>query len=616
MKRFPFTFASGLTLLAALAVSSLTTADAAAPKSTLSSTEHSEGFGSTPASSSSESHPLHVPVHVEDRDEWKLSEPAPTLLDPEQQRFADALAHYVAGLIHRSRDEKDAAMDDLEKVVTLDPTRSELREALAQEYFRNNDFKKAASMLETAVKQDPRSVTYWTLLAFAYRSDKQWEAARHAAEKAIHLAPGEFLAYEVLYDVTLEAQDPSGAYQVLRHAAQQKSDDPHFWLRLGDLTAALVAKEPKLQISKEEVLGYYEKAIALQPNDPIILARVGDYYATAQNIPKAIELYQKAVDLQPNTENIRIKLAFAYVGQGDRPKAIELLEKIVQAEPFRFQIFTIIGELLEDEKAWDRAIANYRLSLSANPSQLMPHLKIILLDLKNKHPEDALKELDAAQEKFPNTPQISYFYGLVYDEMKDYASAVRFFEDAVKIASVSNPDLLDSVFYFYYGSALERNGQFDKSVAQFQKALELNPDYADAYNYLGFMYADRNVKLEEAQHLIEQALAYEPENGAFVDSLGWVYYREGKLDQSLTQLLRAAKLIGTDSTVYEHVGDVYNKMGNAAEASHYYQKAADLDPKNSGLTNKLKQLKSALSSTSAPAAPLPAPEKSSNASAP
>ncbi len=188
--------------------------------------------------------------------------------------------------------------------------------------------------------------------------------------------------------------------------------------------------------------------------------------------------------------------------------------------------------------------------------------------------------------------------------------AVEMVEDALETAKASNPDLLDAVFYFYYGAALERNGQFEKSVAQFLKAIEINPDYADAYNYLGYMYADHNVKLEEGLRLIEQALTYEPDNGAFLDSLGWVHFRLGKLDQALVELQRAAKLIGTDSVVYDHLGDVYRRMGRSAEALHHYQKASELDPKNPELLEKLNQLKkqgSTTSSATTPVSPAQAP---------
>ncbi len=585
-------------LLAALAVSSCTTTET--PPSTVASQPAEEVY---PALS------RRIPsLSDHDQVEWasgKLGQ-----LDPEQENFAKALAHYVSGLIHRSHEEKAAALNDLEVVVALDPTRTELREALAQEYFRDNDYKKAAVMLEAAVKQEPDSIVHWTLLAVAYRADKQWEQAERAANKAIELAPDQFTGYEVLYDVAMEGHHPEVAARILRRAAARESKDSRFWLRLADLTAALGSKEPQLKIPKEDALRYYDKAVSLQPDEAVVLARVADYHISANNLSKAIELYQKALTLQPNAQNIRLKLALAYVGQGDRKQGIQLLEQVVQAEPFRYQVFTIIGELHEEGKEWERAVTSYRLSLGANPNQLMPHMKIVLLQLKNRQSDDALKELDLAQAKFPNTPQVSYFYGLVYSEKKDFAAAVKFFEDALESAKASNPDLLDAVFYFYYGAALERNGQFEKSVTQFLKAIEINPDYADAYNYLGYMYADHNVKLEEGLRLIEQALTYEPDNGAFLDSLGWVHFRLGKLDQALVELQRAAKLIGTDSVVYDHLGDVYRRMGKTAEALHHYQKASELDPKNAELLEKLNQLKkqgSTTSSATSPVSPAQAP---------
>lgn len=526
-------------------------------------------------------------------------------LTEDKIHFSKALAYYASGSLHLSRNQSSEALQDLEKVVVLDPTRDELREKIVQEYFRRNEFKKAAEILEIAVKQVPSSVTYWTLLAIAYRSDKQWELGIHAAEKASQLDPSRFSAYEVLFEIANEFQDLKKARKILDRASRQTSNDCHFWIRLADLYGALDSKEPKGVTEKEDIARYYEKAIALEPNDPAVLVHVADFYVMDQNLPKAIELYQRILNRQPNAENIRLKLALSYVAKDDRKRAIEYLEQIVQHEPFRYQIFTLLGELHEELKDFDHALANYRLSLTANPNQKEPHLKIVLLELRNKRPDEALKQLDLASEKFPNTPQISYFYGLAYSESKDYAKAVEFMEGACRLAQISNPEMLDAVFYFYYGAALERSGQFEKAVQQFKKAIEINPDYADAYNYLGFMYADKNIQLDEALQLIEKALVYEPENGAFIDSLGWIYFRQGKLDQALTCLQRASKIIGNDAVVFDHLGDIYFKMGKQAEALQYYQKAVELDPKNKDISHKCDELLQSLSSTEilAPHAP-------------
>jgi tetratricopeptide (TPR) repeat protein len=119
----------------------------------------------------------------------------------------------------------------------------------------------------------------------------------------------------------------------------------------------------------------------------------------------------------------------------------------------------------------------------------------------------------------------------------------------------------------------ERIKNYDGADAEFRKVLELNPDNAGALNYLGYMYADRGIRLDEAQKLISRALELEPENGAYLDSLGWVYFRENKLEEAEQALERALskKEIGGDPTVHDHLGDVYFKLGKTKDAITQWQ---------------------------------------------
>jgi tetratricopeptide (TPR) repeat protein len=144
------------------------------------------------------------------------------------------------------------------------------------------------------------------------------------------------------------------------------------------------------------------------------------------------------------------------------------------------------------------------------------------------------------------------------------------------------------------GAGLERQKRFDQSEAAFRKVLELDPKNAGALNYLGYMLADRNVRLEEAYDLIKRAVDLEPENGAYLDSLGWVYYRQGKLDDARGLLERALDRM-QDPTVHDHLGDVYLKLGKTKEAIaqwqasiHEFQKAAlpEADPEEMASVNR------------------------------
>src|SRR3981081_3122160 len=103
------------------------------------------------------------------------------------------------------------------------------------------------------------------------------------------------------------------------------------------------------------------------------------------------------------------------------------------------------------------------------------------------------------------------------------------------------------------GAMYERLKNYDASEAAFRKVLEVNPNNAGALNYLGYMLADRNIKLDEAQALIKKALDADTENGACLDSMGWVYFRQGKLDEAQGLLQKALDKIGQDPTVHAHL---------------------------------------------------------------
>jgi Flp pilus assembly protein TadD len=131
---------------------------------------------------------------------------------------------------------------------------------------------------------------------------------------------------------------------------------------------------------------------------------------------------------------------------------------------------------------------------------------------------------------------------------------------------------------FRRGAALERDGKFEASVAVFEDALRIRPDDANTLNYLGYMYADKGVKLPEAKLLLEKAVALDPQNGAYLDSLGWVFFRMNELDSAAKFLSQAAERIPMDATVQEHLGDLEARRGQTARAVGHWKKSLTLSP--------------------------------------
>jgi tetratricopeptide (TPR) repeat protein len=225
------------------------------------------------------------------------------------------------------------------------------------------------------------------------------------------------------------------------------------------------------------------------------------------------------------------------------------------------------------------------------PQMMQRHLQIIDLLFKLGKFDQAADALGEARKRFPKTGLLTYYHGIALSQIKKHEEAMRAFEEALVEAGNSQPDMLNGDFYFDYGAASEQAGQYVKAAELFRKSIELDPsNAARSYNYLGYMWVERNENLDEAGRLIQRALELEPGTGAYLDSLGWLYYKQGKYAEALVELHRAAEaLVEPDAVVYEHIGDACDKLGKKAEAVLYWQKALNLAPDSKTVAAKLDQ---------------------------
>jgi tetratricopeptide (TPR) repeat protein len=144
----------------------------------------------------------------------------------------------------------------------------------------------------------------------------------------------------------------------------------------------------------------------------------------------------------------------------------------------------------------------------------------------------------------------------------------------------------------------EKTGRYDEMVEELREAIAINPSNADALNYLGYTFADRNVNLSEAYDLIMRALELKPDNGYILDSLGWVYYRQGRYELSLKTLMKAVEITKNDPVVIEHLGDTHKALGATEKALEYWEKSLTIPEKDEELKKRVEQkIKSLKSST-------------------
>jgi tetratricopeptide (TPR) repeat protein len=547
-------------------------------------------------------------------DSFSLTPAKDLVLRPEGEHQAEALAHFVEGTSYEENGEMSKALEAYRKVLNVDPGQSELASRVAALLARQDDFPQAIDVLKDAIAKNPNESEPYLQLAFIYAKYlKKTDQAVDYANRAIALNPRNIEAYQRLYEIELAAGEEKKALQSLDRAAKVRTDDPAFWTNLGKLYASIVFKpdsEPKAD-EVARVNEIFKKAAVRAGEDSAILKDVADYYASSQQIKEAIPLYLRVLELQPDDVNAREKLATGFVLTNQRAKAVEMLEQIIKQHPEKYQPYDLLAEVLDDDArslqranqieqakaAFAKAAANYEQSLLINPTRAGTYLRLAELLLGPvKDAGRAVKILSEARSRFADAPEIIYYLALAQREAKRAQQAVATFEEALHQAELEDNEIVNARFYFNYGATAEQAGLYEKAADLFRKSIALDPaNAAEAYNYLGYMWAEHNLHLEEADDMIKHALKIEPNNGAYLDSLGWLEFRQGKFEQALADLLRAAKNMAQDDpVVFEHIGDTYLKLTRVPQALEAWQKAMALDPQNKKLAEKIESTKTTI----------------------
>jgi len=548
-------------------------------------------------------------------DSFILVPPKDLALQPENTRKADALVDFVEGTRLEENAEMESALAVYQKVLNFDPGQAELALRVAALLSRQEDFPRAIDVLKDAIKAKPKEAAPYLQLSFIYAKYlKKTEQALKYANQAVALDPKNFDSHQRVYEIEMAMGDPSKALQALERAASAKSDDPAFCIRLGKLYAAVVFKAdvgPKPEDIKR-VNEFFRKAAEKAGDDSAALKEVADYFAASHQIQDAIPLYLRVLELQPDDSNAREKLASGFVLTNQHGKAIEMLQEIIGQHPEKYQAYDLLAQLLDEgaralaranqagpaKAEFAKAAANYEQSLLINPGRANSYLRLAeLLIGPLKESERAVKVLREARQRFHNIAEFTFYLAIALREAKHPQQAVITFEEALNEAQGNNEEMLTARFYFEYGAAADQAGLHDKAADLLRKSIALDPaNAAEAYNYIGFMWAEHNVHLDEAEEMVGRALQLDPNNGAYLDSLGWVYYRKGKYDNALNELLRAVQNLGHDDPiVFEHIGDTYSKLNKVAQALDFWQRASALNPENKLLADKIEKTKTTIS---------------------
>ena len=538
-------------------------------------------------------------------------------LPKEIEKKAEAQAAYMEGLLLEEQGDYENALVAYTRSLQLDPGGNpQLAIRIAHDYAKRGDVATGIDVLKDLAKIRPNEAPAYLNLAYLYfKQLKKPELALKYAERAVQVDPKNFVGYETLFEVYLTLNRKKEAQAVLLKARKLDSKDPNFWISLADLSIQLYGDGhnnfPESKFGEIDLL--LKKAATFAGNDGTSYAKIADDYVLIDQVASAIPFYLRTLELNKDNADVRYKLAQSFLKTGQRDQAIQCLEEMLKTNPLKFEIYEFLARLYEEGGNKERALANYQQALLLAPNQPENYLHTAEVQLELKQYDRAINTLVEARRRF-DIPQITYSLAIALSTAKRYSDALPIFEAALQEAKSSQEELIDGSFYFNYGATAEQAGLLDKAASLLKKSIELDPSKAaQAYNYLGYMWVDRDLNLDEAGSLIKKALEIEPDNGAYRDSLGWFYFKKSDFSRAIIELIHAAQLITPpDPVVYEHIGDTYRALGNMPQAIAYWQKALNMDPQNQDVASKIEQSKTKLTSnpTNSPPVTLPTPAAS------
>ena len=484
--------------------------------------------------------------------------------------------HLLLGRLYRLNNELQKAEGEFKTAVKLDPDSEEAVTTLAYLYNEEGDTSRAAQVL-SSIPDAARSAKLYSALGYTYEQKKQYKDAITAYRHAVDLDHDNLDAIRGLAENLMNDGQSDAALEQYKVIADANPEDAQTYLHI----AEIYRKTGKFDLALENL----NKAGSMLEDSVEVPYEISSIYQVQGRYDEAIQVLK---DLLKKTE----KPAGTNYTQSEANNRAVFLERLGtiyrdnnnnQAAIDTFRQMIAVGGDDNAERGYQQIIDTYReakqwqqaTDAAKEAAQKLPNdrdLQMVyasqLADMGQQ--EVALKQVRAMLKGTPDDRQVYITLAQMYSRLRRWPESDEALDKAAALST--KPEDKEYVD-FLRASGDERQKKYDQAEELFRKILTSNPQNAVTLNYLGYMLADRGVKLEEALAFIKKAIDLDPANGAYLDSLGWAYFKLGKFDMAEDNLIKAAQHIGTDPTVQDHLGDLYQKTGRLKLAAAHWERA-------------------------------------------
>lgn len=487
------------------------------------------------------------------------------------------------------------ALEAYEKALICDTKASYIKEKIPILLLKMGKFDEAATWLEKAIVEHPENRTFKLFLANLFVQQENIAKAIDLYRDVLKSDPENEAVHVRLGLLYSHQQDYDTAEKIFRQLL--KKNEKSYFTRLS------LARLLKQRKNYDSAIKEYEKVLALNWSKELAY-ELGFLYVNRKQFDDALRIYTTITSKDKFDERASLSRIQTLLDLERYKEAMNELRRVRHFSKRPERIDLIVSKVLLRQKKTDEAkTILHRLIETSNMTE--PSYMLALLAYQENDYETSLKhlkEINPTDDEFEEAVYLQtrifkkqnnsreaiqllkkhiggddssspLFYALLsslYQEQDDQMEAIGVMEAAVTLYP-NNHQL-----YFEYGLLLEKNGMYEGALSKMERVLELKPNHAEALNFIGYTWADRNMRLEEALDYIKKANTLKPDNGFIVDSLGWVYYRLGKFDEAAKLLERSLSLQPDDPHIYDHLGDVYRALKEYDKALEVYRQAHEM----------------------------------------
>ena len=484
--------------------------------------------------------------------------------------------HLLLGRLYRLNNDLLKAENEFKTAVKIDPSSEDAATTLALLYTEENDSTRAAQVL-SSVPDASRSAKLYSVLGYTYEQQKQYKKAIDAYRKAVELDHDNLDAVRGLAQNLMNDGQTEAALEQYKVIADANPEDAQTYLRM----AEIYRRTGKFDLALDNL----NKAQSMVPESlevPYELAAVyqaqGRYDEAEQALQDLLKKTEKSDGNYNQDDKSRRavfleRLGAIYRDKNNNQLALDTFRKmLVLGDENAARGYQEIIQTYRQAKQWQQATDAAREAADKLPSDRDLKMAYAGQIAEMGQADQGISQVKALLKGTPEDREVYISLAEMYGRLKQWPDAESALDQAYK-ASTRDEDR--QYVDFLRGAAYERQKKYDQAEEIFRKVLAADPQNAAVLNYLGYMLVDRGQKLDESLIMIKKAVELEPANAAYLDSLGWAYFKLGNYELAEDNLNKAAQHMGTDPTVQEHLGDLYQKTGRLKLAASHWERSLD-----------------------------------------